>query len=386
MKTFLDASALLREAQQSTGLSDWGSDQLPQVLALLVDALNQEAALHERGAQAARARLLDVMCSRLKLVEDRKRYPGIATEAIVKPIFVMGLPRAGTTFLHNLLSQDPGNRSPQTWEIMFPSPPPEPGSYAADPRIAQCDAALRAQGFMERELQGIHPFGAERPEECNFMWELSLQSVNFMAFWNVPSYTAQLMKIDFRAIYREHRQMLQHLQHRFRRDRWVLKTPAHNLWLNELLSVYPDACLIQCHRDPAKIIASLASNFVALRKTFSDARLSGDFGMLEAQARGMRNIAAIRAQPEFKDRFVDAHYLDVQADPMGMVRRIYAHFGLPLAPEREAAMKAWLARDVSAHAAGHRHSYALADYGLDYARVDAVLGDYIRDCHVQLER
>ena len=71
---------------------------------------------------------------------------------------------------------------------------------------------------------------------------------------------------------------------------------------------------------------------------------------------------------------------------MGMVRRIYAHFGLPLGAEREAVMKAWLARDVTAHASGHRHTYSLADYGLDNERVDAVLRDYIRDCRVQLER
>lgn len=386
MPPLLDARSMLREARQATGLNDWGDQGIEPSLELLIHALNTEAQLNERGVRASHARLHDVLCSRLKLVNDRKRLPAIADEPIVKPIFVIGLPRAGTTFLHNLLAQDPASRSPKSWEIMFPSPPPESSTYLSDPRIAQCRRALQEQGFMARELQGIHPFDAERPEECNFIWELSLQSVNFMAFWNVPSYTGQLMRHDFRSVYREHRQFLQHLQHRYRRDRWVLKTPAHNLWLDELLSVYPDACLVQCHRDPAKIMASLASNFVALRKTFSDATLSGDFGMLQAQARGLGNIARVRALPEFKDRFVDAHYVDVQADPMAVVKRIYAHFDLPLPAEREAAMKAWLQRDVAEHAGAHRHSYQLEDYGLDHARVDAVLGDYIRACGVQLER
>jgi hypothetical protein len=187
-------------------------------------------------------------------------------------------------------------------------------------------------------------------------------------------------------VYAEHKQFLQHLQHRFRGDRWVLKSPAHNLWLEELLSVYPDACLIQCHRDPAKVLPSLSSNLVALRQLFSDYVPSGEFGMLEQQAYGMQKIATVRAKPQFKDRFIDAHYLEVQADPMAVVQKIYAHFGLPLPEDTQVAMRAWLSRDRSEHGKGHKHSYQLDDYGLDYDKIDRILGDYIRGSNVQLER
>jgi hypothetical protein len=382
----LSCQRLLSDAERATRLNDWGADDYRARLERLVDSINSQAELHAAGLRAAQHRLHDVLCGRLRLVEDRKRFPGIAAERIERPLFVIGLPRAGTTFLHNLLAQDPRARSPMTWEILFPSPPPERSSYDTDPRIEQCKTALAAQGFRGAELQSIHPFDAERPEECNFIWEFSLQTVNFPAFWNIPDYAAYLGTVDFRRVYREHRQFLQHLQHRFRAERWVLKSPAHNMWLEELLDVYPDASLVVCHRDPARVLPSLSSNLVALRRTFSDLVPEGEFGMLEQQAASLRRVAAVRARPEYRQRFIDAHYLDVQADPLAVVRRIYAHFDLSLDEASLAAMRAWLERDRSAHARGHRHSYRLEDYGLDLARIDRVMGEYIRDSGVTLER
>jgi hypothetical protein len=113
-------------------------------------------------------------------------------------------------------------------------------------------------------------------------------------------------------------------------------------WLKDLFAVYPDACLIQCHRDPAKIIPSLSNNLVAWRKTFSDQVPSGDFGMLELQAGGLANVARFRDQPEYRDRFFDAHYLDVQADPIGVLRRAYDFFDVPFDDARELAIRHWM--------------------------------------------
>jgi len=380
------AAALMRRAEETTGLSDWGGDLFRRPFEVLIDDLNGEADLHALGARRAERRLSDTLTMRLRLVADRKRFPGIAEEKIERPVFVIGLPRSGTTFFHNLLSADPANRSPATWEIMYPSPPPAEAGRDTDPRIAEAEAAMAEVGFLEEELQAIHPFGARRPEECNFIWELSLLSVNYMAWWHVPNYRKLLYSIDFRAVYQEHRRVLQHLQHRHRRDRWVLKTPAHMAWLSDLFAVYPDACLIQCHRDPAKIIPSLSNNLAVWRKTFSDVAPQGDFGMLELQAAGLENVARFRAQPGFRDRFFDAHYLKVQADPVAVLKQAYAAFGIPLDTTRMAAIRAWMAHDREGHAAGARHSYRLADYGLDYAAIDRVMGAYIRTFGVELER
>lgn len=386
MPVELHAQAMIGEAERLTGLSDWGDELFRQPFATVVRALNEEADLHALGAQRAYRRLFDNLCTRLRLVEDRKRWPGIRDETITRPLFVIGLPRAGTTFLHNLLARDPAARAPLTWEIMYPSPPPAESDHSADPRIAQAEEALHFEGFMDPELQAIHPFNARRPEECNFIWEHCFLSVNYPAFWEVPSYARLLGTADFRRVYAEHRQTLQHLQHRFRRPRWVLKSPAHMSWLEALLAIYPDALLVQCHRDPARVLGSLSSNLAALRRTFSNHVPEGEFGMLETQARSLSAVAAVRARPGAAERFFDAHYLEVQRDPMAVVRQIYAHFDLPLTDAAETAMRQWLATDRESHAKGPRHAYQLEHCGLDTRRIDEVLGDYIRDCQVQLER
>lgn len=386
MSYAFSVSTLLGEAEKATGLADWGADQFRKPFEVLISDLNNEAGLNPLGVVRAKRRLHDILCSRLKLIEDRKRFPGIAQEEIKQPIFVLGLPRAGTTFFHNILSADPDNRSPVTWEIMYPSPPPEAAIYDSDPRIAKARAAMDAEGFMAPELQVIHPFDAERPEECNFIWEMSFMTVNFSAWWNLPNYGRLLGSSDFHWVHAEHKQTLQHLQHRFRRKRWVLKTPAHNLWIDALLDIYPDARFIQCHRDPAKIVPSLSKNLVVWRKTFSDEASISEFGSMDTLVSGLKNLDRVRDRPGFADRFFDAHYLDVQADPMAVAAKAYRHFGLPLPASNEAAMRSWLRADRDGHAKGPRHVYALEHYDLDYTKVDRVFGDYIQRHGVALER
>lgn len=386
MTEALHAESMYRAAENATGLSDWGSELFREPFEVLIRDLNTTAQLNELGARRAYRRLFDNLCTRLQVVADRKHFPGIADEQIKQPMFVTGLPRAGTTFFHNLLSADPANRSPMTWEIMYPSPPPEAATYDADPRIQRAQQAMDFEGFMQPQLQAIHPFAALRPEECNFIWELSFVTVNYPSWWEVPNYRKLIYAMDFRPVYEEHKQVLQHLQHRFKRDRWVLKTPAHIAWLEQLLDVYPDACLVQCHRDPAKVLPSLSSNLAVWRKTFSDVVPAGAFGMLELQAAGLRNVAELRAQPKYRQSFFDAHYLEVQADPIAVLKRAYAQFGIPFDAAREAAIRTWMQADRDEHAKGPRHSYKMDDFGLDYGQIDRVMGEYIRTFNVQLER
>ncbi|MGR4865713.1 sulfotransferase family protein [Caulobacter sp. LARHSG274] len=380
----LDADSLMSAAQDSTGLIDWGGDVFREPLDVLSLDLIAHANLNALGVERARRRLVDNLKGRLLLAEDRKRFPAIADEAIVKPIFVAGLPRAGSTFFHNLLAADPANRSPRMWEIMFPSPPPLEETYTSDPRIEACRDALDFEGFLSPAMQGIHPYGPERPEECNFLWEMSLLTVNYPAWWNVPNYAKLLYSIDMKPVYEEQKRALQHLQHRFKRDRWVLKTPAHDWWMRDLVEVFPDAGVVLCHRDPAKVLASLSNNLAVNYGLFSNVTPAGSFGMLERQSQSMRRAAQVRN--ERPDQFFDAHYLEVQADPLRELARCYAQFGVSFTPERAAAVEAWMAADREAHARGPRHAYSMEAFDLDYASIDQVMGGYIRDFNVRLER
>ncbi len=380
----LDADSLMSAAQDSTGLIDWGGDVFREPLDVLSLDLIAHANLNALGVERARRRLVDNLKGRLLLAEDRKRFPAIADEAIVKPIFVAGLPRAGSTFFHNLLAADPANRSPRMWEIMFPSPPPQEETYTSDPRIDACRDALDFEGFLSPAMQGIHPYGPQRPEECNFLWEMSLLTVNYPAWWNVPNYAKLLYSIDMKPVYQEQKRALQHLQHRFKRDRWVLKTPAHDWWMRDLVEVFPDAGVVLCHRDPAKVLASLSNNLAVNYGLFSNVTPAGSFGMLERQSQSMRRAAQVR--DERPDQFFDAHYLEVQADPLKELARCYAQFGVSFTPARAAAVEAWMAADREAHARGPRHAYSMEAFDLDYASIDHVMGGYIRDFNVRLER
>ncbi len=380
----LEAQALMNAAQDATGLSDWGADVFREPLDVLSSDLIEHADLNALGIERAKRRLVDNLKGRLALTEDRKRFPGIADEVIDKPIFVAGLPRAGSTFFHNLLAADPVNRSPRMWEIMFPSPPPHEATYTTDPRIEECRDALAFEGFLSPAMQGIHPYGAERPEECNFLWEMSLLTVNYPAWWNVPNYAKLLYSVDMKPVYQEQKQALQHLQHRFKRDRWVLKTPAHDWWMADLIDVFPDAGVVLCHRDPAKVLASLSNNLAVNYGLFSDVTPTGSFGMLDRQSQSMKRAADVRdAHP---DQFFDAHYLQVQADPLKELRRCYERFGIAFDESRAAAVQSWMDLDREAHARGPKHAYTMEAFDLDYAGIDSVMGGYIRDFNVSLER
>jgi Sulfotransferase family len=386
MRELPSAAAMMRAAEAETGLADWGGEVFRKPFEVLIDDLHTSAKLNEMGVARAHRRLFDNLCTRLKVAADRKARPEIAEQKIERPIFVIGLPRAGTTFFHNMLSADPVNRSPLTWEIMYPSPPPEEATYDTDPRIAKAAAAMEFEGFMAPDLQAIHPFDALRPEECNFFWELSFLTVNYSAWWDVPNYNKLLYSTDFRGVYEEERQILQALQSRRRRDRWVLKTPAHINWMDELIDVYPDARFVQCHRDPAKIIASLSSNLTVWRRTFSDEVMPSDFGMMEHQAEGLRKLAAMRKRPGMAERFHDAHFLDVQRDPFAVLRGCYDKFGIAFSPQRQTEVRAWMEQDRASHAKGPKHAYGLSEFGLDLEKIDSVYADYYADFSVVKER
>ena len=213
---------------------------------------------------------------------------------------MIGLPRAGTTFLHSLLSQDPAHRSPATWEMRAPSPPPEEATYNdrsyASKRRGRGTGG--SKGFLDAEVQGIHPFSARRAEECNFMWESTLLSVNFMAFWNVPSYrTVSLLRRTSGRYTASTGSSCSICSGGSGVERWVLKSPAHSAWLPELLATYPDACIVQCHRDPAKVLPSLSSNLAALRRLFSDRVEVSGFGMAKLQAESLAVVSRVRASP-----------------------------------------------------------------------------------------
>jgi len=381
------ARALMDGAELETGFSDWLTEHLgspAEALEILVHDLNAKAQLHELGAQRVYRRLHETLCARLRYIADRKLYPEVSGETIDAPIFILGLPRSGTTFLHNLLAADPDNRAPRSFEMQFPAPKTDE-PFARDLRIQRCHESFCFAGLMDDDWQAVHPMGAARADECGFIWELSLLSMNYAAIAELPNYEAYFYASDFRKIYREQRAFLQYLQHRGTPSRWILKTPIHIRFLEEIVDVFPDARFVHCHRDTAKIYPSLGHLVSVLRAKFAGLRPGNDSVVRDYDGT-WQHALDFRQRTGMADRFVDLNFVDLQADPVGAVETIYRRLNIDLTPERRLVLDAWLKGDRADHARRPRHDYSLEDAGVSEQELDDKTGDYLRAFKVPLER
>ncbi|MDE0364528.1 MAG: sulfotransferase [Gammaproteobacteria bacterium] len=365
----LDGAALMAEAEQVAGLSDWGADRSFEVgLGKLVDALEAmpfAAALRE----AVQGHVAQLLTTRLQLEEDARRHPEVLTGEIRRPLIVVGLPRTGTTWLFDLLALDPQTRAPLTWEVDAPCPAPDFANFETDPRIARSQAGIDAMLRAVPELATMHPFGATMPAECNAILQLHFASPNFWASYDVPDYIRWLTDAPAAGAMNTHRRVLQQLQWKGPKGRWVLKSPPYLLMLEDLLAAYPDACLVQTHREPAKMVASLANMIRALRR----ARLTGIPELLEPKpiartvlshfGAALERGVASRKDPGVEARFLDIAYRDLVRDPIGVVRRIYGRFRLPWPTAFEDRLQSHIDRPRSA---GHgKHTYDPAEFDID---------------------
>jgi Sulfotransferase family len=361
----LEAELFCEEARQRTGLDDFGDPRFREPLARLIADFDGDAQLSLLGRIAARQDVIRLLANRLRMEWDRKRHPEIAFQPVRGPLFVTGLPRTGTTLLHGLLAQDPSHRAPLSWEMMFPSPPPERIHHHHDPRIAAAERQLRWFHRLNPGFRRIHELAARLPEECLIITSHAFLSFQFQTSHHVPAYQAWLETQNLVPAYEAHRRFLQNLQWRWRGERWVLKAPAHLFGIRALLDVYPDAGVILTHRDPLEVVGSLASLTTALRSTFSDDVDPERVGpeMTRRWADGLAR--ALRDRDDGlvpADRFFDVRYVDLVRDPIGTVRSIYDHYGIRFTPAAEERMRRFLARHPKDKHG--RHSYTLAEFGL----------------------
>jgi hypothetical protein len=362
----LDAPALFDRARRLTGLSDFGDPFFREPLRVLLDAFETEADLTMLGRVIARTDIVRLLQNRLYMTDVINHYPDIAAIDIRAPLFIIGLPRTGTTILHELLAQDPANRVPMTWEVMHPWPPPERATYETDPRIAMVEQHFAGVDRLIPGFKSMHPMGARLPQECVALTAHDFASMVFTTTHRVPSYQAWLDAADLRWVYASHRRQLQYLDWRCPAERWVLKSPGHLWALDALLAIYPDARIVQTHRDPLKVIASLANLVTRLRSMSSDRLDQAEIGA-EWTARladGLQRAMTVRdALPPDTAPVFDMHFSEFIRDEVGMVRRIYEHFGLELSLDAEERMRGFLAQNPSDKHGVHR--YTLADARLD---------------------
>jgi hypothetical protein len=283
----------------------------------------------------------------------------------------------GAVFAVTSEPQTLADEARKSWEIDFPLPPAEAASYDTDPRIAATQKRFDQLGGLAPGFQAIHPIGALMPQECIVPMASEFMSLRFEMCFDVASYQEWLPLQDMRPAYGFYRKFLQHMQSRHALDRWVLKSPGHLGPLNALFDVFPDAQLVQTHRDPVRIIPSVSSLEFTMRQAASDTidpiRQGQQMLVLWQRllAQGMR---ARQSHPEREERIIDLHMHEIVADPIECIRRIYRHFDLPMTEEFETRMRTYIA----AHPRDEfgSHSYSPEAFGLDEGQINAAFKDY----------
>jgi hypothetical protein len=368
------AEDLRESAARMTGLTDFGADDYSDGLAVILESYARDADLTPLGSKAARVGLRGALAARLLAESAWASHPQYADVAIERPIFVTGLPRSGTTALHRLLAADPGHQGLEMWLAEMPQPRPPRDTWDSNPVFQAIQAGYQRHHVEHPEFMGIHYIAADTVEECWQLLRQTLRSVSYECLAHLPTYSAWLREQDWTGPYRRHRRNLQMIGLNEPGKRWVLKNPSHLFSLDAIMAVYPDALIIQTHREPRTVIGSMCSIAAHATEGWSSTFRSAVIGsgQLELWARGLEEFAAARARYE-QAQFLDVDYADFTADPVGTVESVYAYFGLRFS---DAAADAVLALTAAAGQGDARptHRYSLADFGLTPEQVDERFG------------
>ncbi|HZR35180.1 MAG TPA: sulfotransferase [Nevskia sp.] len=368
----LDAAAFLRGAERK-----WGAVNplYREALEVLLESAEREADLSLFGRHALRWDL-QRMLRNCRLIERHAATTPAAAAPREAPIFILGLPRTGSTFLHRLLAEDPHNLVPRCWQTLEPAPRPAGFDPQQDPRARRAERMLAGFGRLAPDLAALHPLGADLPQECTEITAHTFCSLAFDTILRVPGYLDWLDRRGHDEAYAFHRRFLRFLDDGGAR-RWVLKCPDHVFALDALLKIYPDARLVVTHRDPLAVIPSVARLTEVLRQPFSrrvDARAVGA-EVAGRWADGARRLTALAERQDLpRRRIFHLHYALFVSNPVAAVATMYQYFGLPL----EAATRERFRRFIDTLPRGGygRNQYSFDSFGLDRRALERTFAGY----------
>jgi hypothetical protein len=371
LQPFFDADAMMDAALRRSGRQRFSDRSFAEPLSRLLRSYETEADLSRFGRYAARFDLMRCLHNLLRLDAAEEEHPEILDRAIEKPVFITGLPRSATSFLHKLLSLDPANVVPRCWQLIYPYPS-RSRPWGADLRKAHVELQLRLFRCLAPGLDGLHALSADAPQECTDITAQIFQSLRFDNTYNIPSYQAWLGAHGHRGAFRFHRRFLQHLDAQIGGGRWVLKSPDHVFTLDAILAAYPDAQIVFLHRDPLSVVASCAKLSERLRRPFTRHIDRAEIGR-QVSARLVESTARMMKAAAHSSRILHLHYRQIVSAPLEAASLLYRHCGLALRPEAEQRMRAWLARPRR-----RRRRYNLAEFGLDAASLREQFAPYVQ--------
>ncbi len=344
--------------------------------ALCRDADNT-ANLSALGRYRMQVVMRDVAVNRLAIDKALAESPSLIDAPIKQPMFILGLPRSGTTILFNLLAQDPAHRSPRTWEVDYPTPAATKEDYVGNRRIEKSQKIIDNFHRLAPSFNGIHPQGARLAEEDQRILAMNFTGCGFQHFVYAPEHQIWQFEHNKTESFRWHKRYLQFLETNVRKPRWLLKSPDDQLYLKAILDVYPDALIIHTHRHPAEAIPSVGSLTYTVRRLFARETEAKDVGVDQMNFWGdiLNRCVSDRDELGVEDQLVDVAFSDLLKDPMRVVRQIYERFSLQLDDEVVGRMYRFL-EENRRHSHGV-HKYTLEQFGLNKSMIDKRFGTYI---------
>lgn len=373
---YIDAESIVASARRSTGLHDMGGDEYLPGLNKIVETVRARTTMTPLARVMLRQSFIRAAQNRLLLQEWLRTHPEIREKRIERPIFVLGFPRTGTTLLQNLLAADQGRRALEFWELTIPVPAHDDPERDFRSRKGTVKWIIDAAYQVAPEMAQVHAIETDSLEECWPLFAASFTVMNWDLQSGLEDYGRWLESQDISYAYRKYADFLKVLVDRRPASQLVLKCPEHLWFLDALLEVFPDACIVWTHRDPYDTIASYCSLMSMTWRTL--------YGVIEPHVigryleqrlhDGITRAMSARTRHD-PARFIDVRFADLVRDPLGTAKRVHEHFALPWRPELDQKARDFL--DQKRADARGEHKYEGAFYGLDREEVAARFQGYI---------
>jgi len=375
----LNADAVIAKARKKANFSG-RLENAETGLRKMIRSINEEARPNPFGSLAVKGLLERTLYGRYKIEQVLAQNPEIEKSEIREPVFIIGMPRTGTTILHALMHEDPAHRSPLAWECLLPYPVPRPETYRNNDQLKTIEKEFKQLFKLVPDFLRKHYMSADSPQECLAINNLDFNSFQISAQLYVPSYMDWFAhQADKLVTMRFHKRFLQYLQSGgVKGERWLLKTPVHLMRLDELFEVYPDARIIMTHRSPENIVTSTASLISSVRSLYSDHEDPFRTGQeqLETWSLYFERFLESRKRLKKEDQFIDLRFEDFANDQIAVVRKIYQRFNWKLSNETIIKFEKFL-RENPREKNG-LHFYQMKDFGLNKDMVDSKFEHYIR--------
>jgi hypothetical protein len=366
---------VLNAARANTGLPDPDQDSWREGLEILLRDHAKAEVLTERGWAMVKARYTEALTTRMRVDDYIRHNPQVTETPVKRPVFILGMPRTGTTMASYMFDADPATRSLLKWEAYNITPPAAPGTLRTDARCLAEKA--KDELIIKGNPQGAaqHFEAGDGPTECVHLLAQDFKSLMFAVLSTTPAYHDWILFCDMMSAFTHRQRVLQILQST-NPGRWVLKMPSDSLFIRTLFATFPDAKVIWTHRDPYATFASSMSMRGTSRAMFNkdaDNSYMRERFPLQLAMHLARPLEISRERPQ---DIYDLYYDDLVAAPLAQMKKIYAWLGDPWTETVEAGMQHWIKENPQGRFGQHR--YSLSQWGFTKQELEPYFADYLR--------